>query len=471
MVDPDRGLVEPQHPASGRSERQRVSAVATADVHHRAGGVRRGPRRTRRTTSRWCSCGGRRSWPSRPWSGPLRGPRPSTAASVRASTQLNPGLGRRQSAPYRHSTTASAWTGHQGATGREVDLLGPGPLRLRHHGGARHAPREPQHASGVEPGVEHVDPVAGLTRVGHVQCGRVAVHLVAELDQAQRDRRELAPGRRAGPLARDVGGVQVDVVADEPALADRTEQGAVDEEQVVPELLGEHRPQPLVQLHHLRLPLRVQRLRELDPAVLRQHVTGPHQLAQLGHRLLAPLRRRQEHAMSVDRQTMLPHLHRHLRPLVQVTSRHRAPGRRTYGSAERCCGGRPRARHRWCLPGVHQRHGIVPVTIGSARPPRNTLSDPDIAASGVAYVDASRRSSRYRSTRVAGACGPTTTQPRTNRRENSSTIPITGAEGGAGCGGSGDAVDRPTAALARERRYRRDIHALRTRVRHMEAKV
>ncbi len=30
---------------------------------------------------------------------------------MRARTQLNPGFGRRQSAPYRHSTTASACTG------------------------------------------------------------------------------------------------------------------------------------------------------------------------------------------------------------------------------------------------------------------------------------------------------------------------------------------------------------------------
>ncbi len=173
------------------------------------------------------------------------------------------------------------------------------------------------------------------------------------------------------------------------------------------------------------------RLGQLDPAVLRQHVPGRQLVAQLGRRRRPFFGGRQEHAVPVDGQRLLVgDLHGHLPCACSGMPDAAEPEREVRISAAAVAPVVRRALDRWRLPGVHEGHRLGSGVVGPASP--STLSDPDIGASGVAYVEASRRSSTYRSTRVAGACGPTTTHPRISRRENSSTIPTTGTGGGGG---------------------------------------
>ena len=79
----------------------------------------------------------------------------------------------------------------------------------------------------------------------------------------------------------------------------------------------------------------------------------------------------------------------------------------------------------------------------------NALFTPDIALSGVAYVDATSSLPRLSATRTGGWSFGTETQPTTRRLENCSTMPTTGR--GIGAAGDADPEARRTRLAPRRR--------------------
>ena len=150
-----------------------------------------------------------------------------------------------------------------------------------------------------------------LVGIADVQVGREAGHGQPVLDERQGDLDELLGDPGGMCPRRHVRRVEVDVVADVGALADRPQQRAVDEEGVVAVLGSQDLVGPLVEPDDAALPLDVVLLAGLQPALLGEDVSVAHLAPQLPQRLPALAVRQQEGAVPRDRQPGVVDADRH----------------------------------------------------------------------------------------------------------------------------------------------------------------